>query len=309
MGTISEFTVSSLQDGLELSAMTVMPEGEVKGIVQFVHGMCEHKERYIPIMEYLSGHGYACIIHDHRGHGKSVKEPEDLGFFYENGAEALVEDIHQMTVYAKETFGDIHPFVLLGHSMGSFAVRCYAKKYDREIDKLIVMGSPSYNPAAGVGETLVKILKKFKGERAHSKLLDYMAIDSGYEKRFAAEKTKHAWVCSDPEVVAAYNADPLCNYTFTINGYENLMKLMAEAYSTKGWDDVNASLPVIFMSGKEDPCAVNDKGFSEAIRNFKSHGYTCVSGKFYKNMRHEILNEKRKMVVYKDILDFIEDNN
>ena len=41
--------------------------------------MCEHKERYYGFMEYLTGYGYVTVIHDHRGHGASVKDKTDLG--------------------------------------------------------------------------------------------------------------------------------------------------------------------------------------------------------------------------------------
>ena len=65
------FTVCSRQDGLPLEVLLTLPEPEEKlrGLVQISHGMCEHKERYLPFMEYLARHGYGAVIHDHRGHG------------------------------------------------------------------------------------------------------------------------------------------------------------------------------------------------------------------------------------------------
>ena len=87
--TFRKFGMASLSDGLEISVMTCVPQTapgvSPKGIVQLVHGMCEHKERYIPFMEFLARNGYAGIIHDHRGHGESVRSREDLGYFYEGG--------------------------------------------------------------------------------------------------------------------------------------------------------------------------------------------------------------------------------
>ena len=76
--------IESKCDKLPL-AMTIMsPESEpVKGIVQISHGMAEHKERYYTFMEFLTENGYITVIHDHRGHGDSVKEDNDLGYFYD----------------------------------------------------------------------------------------------------------------------------------------------------------------------------------------------------------------------------------
>lgn len=91
-------------DGLGLSVLSVEPEGVCKGVVQISHGMAEHKERYQPFMEYLAEHGYAAAIHDHRGHGESVRKPEDLGYFYEGKDLAVVEDLHQVTKWAKKKF-------------------------------------------------------------------------------------------------------------------------------------------------------------------------------------------------------------
>lgn len=77
-----ETSICSNQDGLELSVLWLEPEKEPKGILQISHGMSEYKERYLPFMRYLCERGYLCAIHDHRGHGKSVKYKSDLGYMY-----------------------------------------------------------------------------------------------------------------------------------------------------------------------------------------------------------------------------------
>ena len=95
-------------------------------------------------MEFMAEHGVVCVIHDHRGHGKSVKSEQDLGFMYGAGGAGLVEDLFLVTKWAKKEYPDL-PFVLMGHSMGSLVVRAYAKEHDQELDALIVCGSPSKN--------------------------------------------------------------------------------------------------------------------------------------------------------------------
>ena len=297
------FTFVSEVDGLEISAMAVIPE-EIKGVVQLVHGMCEYKERYLPFMEFLAGKGYAAVIHDHRGHGKSIKSPEDLGYMYEGGKEGLIEDTYQMLKLTKERFGEL-PYCLLGHSMGSLVVRCFVKKYDGEIDKLLVVGSPSKNNAAGAGYSLAGLAEKLKGGKGYWKVLDYMVTDMAYEKPFKKEG-RHAWISSDPEVVRKYNEDPGCGYRFTINGYKGLIGLCIDTYDAQGWAMKNPELPIKFFSGENDPGAVNRKAWEESLQFMKTLGYKNVDGIMYENMRHEVLNEKEKEKVWADVLEFIE---
>ncbi len=310
MAIKSKFTYKSDIDGVTIHALRYEPDGAVKGIVQIVHGMCEHKERYVALMDYLAANGYLCVIHDHRGHGQSIEKQGDLGYMYQGGYRGLVEDTHQLMVmvkdFVKKSMGQEVPYYMLGHSMGSLVVRVFLKKYDSEIDKLVVMGSPSNRPGTTAGLVLINILKKLKGDKSHSKILDFIVVNSSYEKRYKAENTPHAWLSTDKSEVAKYNKDPLCNYSFTINGYENLVLLTKETYSNEAWSMKNAELPIKFLSGEGDPCAVDKKSFANSMRFLKKLGYQNVTGKMYKGMRHEILNDTIRTTVYSDILNFFE---
>ncbi len=124
------FTFSSFQDQLTIHCLIEIPENPC-GILQIVHGMSEHKERYLPFMEAMAKSGWICVIHDHRGHGESVKTKEDLGYFYDTTGTYLMEDVHQLTYLMKQRFPTL-PYVLFGHSMGSLLARAYTKKYDYE---------------------------------------------------------------------------------------------------------------------------------------------------------------------------------
>lgn len=294
--------ITSGQDGLQLDTLIIAPDNP-KAIFQLVHGMCEYKERYIPFMEYMAGEGYACIIHDHRGHGKSIRDIGDLGYFYDNGAKALVEDIFQVMQYARERLGTL-PYFMLGHSMGSLGVRCFIKQYDSELDGLIVCGSPSTNPMAGLGVCLVRFLQKIKGAHGKSKLVDSMVMGD-FEKPFSKENMRNAWLCTDKAVVERYNSDPLCGYSFTLNGYEALLTLMADTYSEKGWKMANSALSIHFIAGEQDPCIVSAQKFQEAAAFLKDRGYANVTARLYKDMRHEILNEIGKEKVYVEVAEFL----
>ena len=298
MSTTEFFTLKSNADGLGLSLMLVRPEGEIRGLVQLAHGMCEHKGRYEPFMRYLADRGCLCVMNDHRGHGGSVRAPEDLGYFYEGGAAALVEDLHQVTLWMKEKWPGL-PLVLFGHSMGSMAVRAYCEKYDHELSGLIVCGSPGYNAAAGAGLLLLNLMAKFRGERYRSRLIKSLTTGA-FSKPFKHEGSSSAWLSADKENVRAFKADPLCGFDFTLNGNRALLTLMQRAYQLKA-PRANPGMPVRFYSGENDPCAPNPEGFRAAVGAMKKAGYSDVQGTMFPGLRHEILNEKNKAEIFETI--------
>lgn len=306
---MKEFFLNSPCDGLRLAVALAEPECQAKGIVQLVHGMCEHKERYYEFMEWLADKGYICIIHDHRGHGASVKKPEDLGYMYAGGWKAMVDDVKAVGDWARDTFPG-YGVTLFGHSMGSLVVRSYTKRYDDSIERLFVCGSPSDNPAKGAGKLIADVTGTVLGWHYRSKLMQSLSFGA-YNKAFEGEHDEKgrpyhsAWVCSDRDVLDNYHADPLCQYIFTANGFSNLMGLMKDCYSTKGWKMSNPELPIRFISGAQDPCRISDNDFERAVDSMRKVGYSCVSATLYPGMRHEILNETDRLTVWNDILKAI----
>lgn len=226
-------------------------------------------------MEYLSAHGYVCAIHDHRGHGETVLNEEDLGYMYKGGWRALVEDIKLVQNEIKASYPAL-PYTLFGHSMGSMAVRSFTKRYDDSIDTLFVCGCPSYNPAGGAGRLLASLIGLFKGEHHRSPLLQNLSFGS-FNKPFEDEGYPSAWVCSDKDTLEAYHKDPYCMFTFTVNGFKNLLDLMKDCYSPKGWKMSNPNLPVHFISGAEDPCRISDKSIGKAADLMKKVGYRTLT--------------------------------
>lgn len=302
-----KFTLEASSDGLGLSCLVYENDENVerRGTIVLVHGMCEHKERYIKLMEYLSAAGYVCVISDLRGHGESVLRQEDLGFMYAGGWRAMVEDVAIVVKWARDNYpvGDL---TLFGHSMGSMVVRSCAKRHDDMIDRLIVCGCPSDNPAKGAGKALAGMTGLLCGWHSRSALLQAMSFGA-YNKPFKDEGYKAAWVCSDKDVLDAYHADPLCQYVFTANGFYNLMALMQDCYDIKGWKLSRPQMPVHFISGAKDPCRVSDEALAKAADTMKKAGYVNVDLKIYPGMRHEIHNETlAPQTVWPDILGMLE---
>ena len=294
-----DIILDASSDNIRMSLAVCEPEESPKAVIQIVHGMSEHKERYTPFMEFLCSKGFVCVISDLRGHGASVSSKEELGDMGKGGFKAAVEDQYKITLWCKENYPSLKVF-LFGHSMGSMLVRSYCKKHDSEIAGLIVCGSPSYNSAAGLGATLARTTWMFNGWKYRSSFLKKLAVGS-YSKKYRKEGSPSAWICTDKAVVEAYEADPLCGFPFTVNGYFNLFRLMQDTYSDKGWEMTNPNLPVLFIAGANDPCIVNIKKFSQAVEAMRSKGYTDISSKIYPGMRHEIHNETRKEEVWNDI--------
>ncbi len=294
-----EFTLKSNHDGLELGVSLRIPERPV-GILQLVHGMAEHRERYHEFMDFCAEQGLVVIIHDHRGHGASVKAKEDYGYFYENGLEGIIADVHHVTEYVRARFPGL-ALTLFGHSMGSLVVRCYIQEYDKDIDGLIVCGSPSKRLGSGLALEIARLVKALKGERHRSKLINDLAF-GGYNKKFPGATSVNSWIVSDPAVVEAYDADERDGFVFTANGFEVLFGLINRAYSKKGWAMQNPEMPILFIAGAEDPCIISEKDFQKAVNFLRERGYKNVESKLYPGMRHEILNEVGKMQVWQDVV-------
>lgn len=294
-----DIILTSKVDNLNLGVTIISPKEEPKAIVQLSHGMCEHKERYIDFMNYLSNLGYICIINDHRGHGASVKCEDDLGYFYENGYEAIVEDLHQVTEFIKNKY-EKKPLYLLGHSMGSLVVRSYIQKYDYELSGLIISGSPSENIGSKFGVKIVNLMSSIKGDHFRSKFINKCSF-GGFNSKIKGATCENEWLCNDKKIVDEFNNDNLCGFIFTLNGFYNLFSLMNKVYSKKGWKVINKKLPIWFISGEEDPCMISKNKFIKSTQLLKEVGYENVTYTLYKNMRHEILNEKEKFKVFNDV--------
>lgn len=300
-----EFFVESAYDGLNISVLEVAPVEKPKAVVFLAHGLCGCKERFLPFMEYLARNGIACVANDHRGHGSSIRNEEDRGYTYQGGAKAIVMDMEVVADYICRQYPAI-PITLLGHSMGSLAARAFLKYNETLLDRVIVCGSPSPNPMAPIGKAIVRIMKKKDNGKYRSEMLSQFTSKS-YNRKFKHEGER-AWTCSDANVREQFANDPRCNYTITVDLAKTLMELFEETYSRKDWNVSKPTLPIIFMSGEDDPCMISVKKLEKAVKHVEDCGYNNVQKIIYPHMRHEILNEVDKQRVWEDVLAFINGN-
>ena len=287
-----------------LKGRLYLPEGKAKGFFHVVHGMTEHIARFDPLMRQMAEAGYITFGYDHLGHGRTALDKSELGFIaHEDGWERLVDDVFIFGNSVRKSMPENLPFILMGHSMGSFIVRLAAVKYNH-YDKLIVMGTGGPNPAAGAGILVAGMLKKLKGERGYSKLIYKIAFGT-YNKRFADEHDNLSWLSVDQDNRDRYRADPFCAYRFTNSAMQDLIRLNKGCNEKIWFRSVDREKPILLVAGKEDPVGDYGKGVAKVFEMLKAQGAN-VQMKLYEGYRHEILNDACKDEVVADIKSFIE---
>ena len=303
----------SIESGSHLAELNVMSyysatQLDVKGIVQICHGMAEHLERYEEFIDFLTSSGYVVFIHDHLGHGKSVKNDGELGYFGEkDGYKTLVNDVKLVTDLAKDKYPEL-PVFLFGHSMGSFIARYYTQLYSAGIKGAVFCGTAGPNPGAKVGVMLANMIIKQKGSHYRSKLIDKIAFGS-YNKKCRPQRTPFDWLTKDNAIVDKYIDDKYCGFLFTAAGYRDLFNLLITVNSPEWFTSFNNDFPVLLIAGEDDPVGSYGAGVKKVYDALVSAGHNNVEMKLYPGDRHEILNETDKKNVFADVLMWLEKTN
>lgn len=274
-------------------------------VLQVTHGMAEHLLRYEKLAEYFNEQGVVVIGHDHLGHGASAQAGMQ-GYFHDKKIKhGLVQDLYQVTEWGKIHYSDL-PFFILGHSMGSFVLRNYLYDYGERIDGAILMGT-GQQPVwmTRFGQQSAKLLSKLQGEKHYSKLIDHLAFGNMNRKIFN-KRTDKDWLSTLSTEVDAYLADPNCGFLFTLSGYQELFSLIIRSQDSELLKKVPKDLPLLFLSGKEDPVGDFGKGVMKAAGAYRAAGSKHVTVRLYENARHELLNETQKVTVFHDICIWME---
>lgn len=301
-----EFYYPSRDGKTQIHAIEWIPEGEMKGVLQICHGMVEYINRYDEFAEFMAGHGYYVTGHDHLGHGKSIQTEEDLGYFNEiRGNQYVIGDIHKLRELTMKKHPGV-PYYMLGHSMGSFLLREYLTMYGTGLAGAIIMGT-GYQGALvlNAGQLICRVLAAFKGWKYRSKFVDNLSFGS-YNKKFEPAETTKDWITSDKERKKKYVEDPLCSYMFTLGAYYQMFEGMKVLTRKDSIARIPKELPILFVSGEDDPVGAFGKGVIKVYEKYKSAGIHNLSIHLYKGDRHEILNEVNRRDVYEDLRRWIE---
>ena len=278
---------------------------EVRGVIQIIHGMAEHIERYEDFAKFLGKQGFVVVLEDHLGHGKTASSSSALGYFCEQDpATVLVRDVHRLKKIVQEKYPGL-PYIVMGHSMGSMILRNYLFRYGQGIDGAVIIGTnASSNAKLAFGKILTGILKLVYGEKHKSELLNNISFGN-CNKKVPQKRTIVDWLSTDPKVVDRYMGDPLCGFTFTINGFQTILELFKRMQNEENLKKIPKDLPLLIISGEEDPIGEYGKVPKELYDTYLKLGLTKVQLKLYNGARHEVLNETNKKEVYEDLKNWV----
>lgn len=277
-------------------------------VLQITHGMAEHLLRYQSLANYLNTQKIAVIGHDHLGHGGSV-QGQPLGYFHDQTlTHGMVQDLYQVTQWGNNRYPNV-PLFILGHSMGSFVLRNYLSDFGQSITGAILVGT-GQQPIwlTRFGQQAAKLLGKLQGDKHPSRFIDQLAFGN-MNRKISNKRTAKDWLVSLPEEVDAYLADPNCGFLFTLSGYQELFTLIIQAQDPNLLKKIPKDLPLLFLSGKEDPVGEFGKGVMRAANTYQAAGLEHVTVQLYEKARHELLNEAQKFTVFHDICKWMEKNS
>ena len=310
MAKITEYTFTSKDDRhTKIHAIKWEPEnGQVVAVLQLVHGMQEYIERYSEFAEYLTERGFAVYGHDHIGHGRSVADVSERGkMFCENPDNVMIKDMYtNYGIIKKEYPGK--PYFILGHSMGSYLLRKYLSVKSSALTNVngaIIMGTGSESSLAITsGLMLCKALMAVKGRDVPSDFIHGIMFGKSYEgSDESGDAVSNSWLSKNADNVREFLAYD--GGKFSLNGYMVLLRSTLFDNKMKNIKRMNLDMPVIFVSGDQDPVGGMGEGVKRAYEQFKAAGVKDLSIKLYEGDRHEILNELDRDKVYADLYEWM----
>lgn len=281
-----------------------VPEGQPKAVLQIIHGIAEHVMRYSDFAEFLNQNGILVVAEDHMGHGQSVGNQGIQGYFH-GGWFAAVEDSYHLMQRTREEYPEI-PYILFGHSMGSFMTRTILEKYpDSGIDGAIICGT-GWQPymLLNSAKLVTKGFCQSIGEQTPSKKLQEILF-GGFNHKVEHQRTEFDWLSRDDRIVDEYIRDSQCGFVVTAGLFRDLLAGMSYVQDKNNLKFMRKDLPVLFIAGGDDPVGAYGKGVQKSAEAFRTCGMQHVGVKLYPLCRHEILNEINREEIYDDVLEWI----
>lgn len=276
-----------------------------KAIVQIVHGMTEHIERYEEFAKFLNSQGFCVFGHDNLGHGKTVKNPNDFGYFPEDYW-LLIENAKELTKEIRKKYKD-KKIILLGHSFGSLIVRYYASKYSKYIDGLVIMGTTQESfIKTNLAILFTYLIKAIFGGRHRSKLLTFLTVGL-YSLKFNKDEVP-SWLTRDKEKYDIRMKDNLCKFIPTVNMFLGIFKIGKYVFKEKNIRKIPKLMPILLISGENDPVGKYSKAVKELNNIMMSCDFENMQMFLYDGARHEILNDINRKEVFVDIAHWIDAN-
>lgn len=279
-----------------------------KAVLQIVHGSAEHMKRYETFAKFLNANNLIVIGNDHRGHGKTIDIREDIGFFAKkNGWNKLVDDLKVVNNFIYKNYSNSN-IMMFGHSMGSFLVRHYITLYSNTIKAAIICGT-AWNPVIQVwfAKQIASFISKFKSLKKPCDFIHNLSYKK-FSKKINIKDNDLAWLSRDIEVQNNFLKDPLSGQVFTASAFKDMFNGLLYIYKKKNIIKTRKDLPLFFIAGENDPVGNLGKWVKKTANKYKKLNFSYIDIKLYPEMRHEILNEINKEIVYEDILNFLNNN-
>ncbi|MGH3563615.1 MAG: lysophospholipase [Mycobacterium sp.] len=252
------------------------PETAPRAVIILSHGFGEHARRYDHVALRFGEAGLATYALDHRGHGRS------------GGKRMLCKDMSEYT-------GDFHALVgiatrehpgvqcvVLGHSMGGAIVFSYGVDHPDDY-QLMVLSGPAVAMQDAVPAALA-IAAKALGIIAPG--LPVQSLDSSAVSR-------------DPEVVTAYDTDPLVHHGRAPAGVARALVLVGETMPERA---AALTAPLLVLHGAEDRLVpvYGSRRLTACV------GSADVQLNIYPGLYHEVFNEPERNQVLDDVVSWID---
>ncbi len=273
-------------DGLRITAYEWAPAGAPRAALQIAHGTGEHARRYDHVARALNERGVVVYAQDHRGHGATAGDGV-LGDLGKGGWPGLVADIGLLSAEIRERHPGL-PLILLGHSMGSFALQQYLLEHSADADAVILTGTAAIDllePALDLDQPL-----------------DLTA----FNVPFQPARTDYDWLTRDEAVVNAYVADPRCGFGIDTGSTKEMFAGARPLADPAALAGVRPGLPVYVAAGENDPVNGQLTLLTPLAERFRAAGLTDVTVRVYPGARHEILNETNHDEVLADLASWID---
>jgi alpha-beta hydrolase superfamily lysophospholipase len=280
-----QFTSS---DGLSIACVKWSGDHPVRGVVQIAHGLGEHMGRYAKLSEKLVHGEFVVYGNDHRGHGLTAKPSGNFGDFGSGGFDQLVEDMVSLRVIAKKEHPG-KPYILLGHSMGSFAAQQFVIDHGHSIDGLALSGS-------GTLDGLARLAQSVSAGEDPMKLVN---------AAFEPARTPFDWLSRDNAEVDAFIDDPLCFPSLKAGSMESFLDAFPRLADPREIRKVRTNLPIYIFSGSDDPVGQRLEGVRALIDRYRGAAITSIAHDFYPGGRHEMLHELNRRDVFTNLLVWI----
>lgn len=303
--TREDFNYLSADGKTSIHAVEWRPEGDPIAVLQIAHGVTEHILRYEELAAYFAERGFVVVGNDHLGHGTSIAEGAQPMYFGPPGSwEWVIKDMHECSRIIKEKYPNI-PYIAIGSSLGSFAIRTWLINNPEAVDAAILAGTGQTAPV------LLGFIKKVavregekSGEENTTPLINKLTFEN-YNKGFAPNKTEFDWLCVSKTSLDEYLKDPLRGKAMSAGLFRELVDGMVFTAKKANQQQMNKEMPVLLISGAEDPVGDRGKGVERTLRSFEKAGMKDVDKKIYPGLRHDILHDEGREEIFEYLCQWI----